>query len=611
GILILYFMILSVVFKVQGQDTYTEVYTYHDLEKEKIKEIYYIKDTISKILEGKYLSYYLNGKIESSGQFNKNEAIGVWEFYFETGSLKMKMEVLEDNTGAWKYYYENGNKSMEGLLKDGKRVGKWRHYYENGNLKSEGNFLNNKMEGPWHFYSEDGNLKGDIVYSGNKGSYKEYYANGDVKAEGPKSGLNNTGTWNYYHNKKNPDGSKIIQASGDYYNGKRTGDWEFFHLNGNISARGSYENNEPQGNWEYYYENGKLSSTGGFEEGLKNGDWSLFYPNGKLKGKGDFKSGTGEYREYYENGSIKIKGQLLNGKNEGDWSYYFPDGKLEGECTFTAGRGIYYGYYTDGTLKTKGLIVDDIRVGSWELYRRDGSLSGYYKPFFNDPAVSNDVLEPTSGVVPVKKGGIADYRFRSSKFSYFDSKINEYQGVIIGSNPILGFAGKIPFAMEFYMQERLGHEFEFEGLRVPFFQGEGSIPLDQVFSRGYSISLKQKFYNPHKKLGLWYFGHEIQFVNFGHFSKIEPPLIGGDPIKVSASEQRLLYNVIVGYRLMESTYQTGFTIDGFVGMGVGLRKFDVINDFSTAFDGLPQNRVPVLFRFGLNFGYNFSFGRWR
>src|SRR5258706_279895 len=65
-------------------------YTYHDAQKKNIKEAYQVKDTINNVLHGRYISYFLNSRIESKGQFVNNETTGIWEFYYETGRLKMR-----------------------------------------------------------------------------------------------------------------------------------------------------------------------------------------------------------------------------------------------------------------------------------------------------------------------------------------------------------------------------------------------------------------------------------------------------------------------------------------------------------------------------------------
>jgi antitoxin component YwqK of YwqJK toxin-antitoxin module len=59
--------------------------SYHDAEKKSLKEVYQVKDTIRNVLHGRYISYYLNGNVESKGLFSNNETNGVWEFFYETG----------------------------------------------------------------------------------------------------------------------------------------------------------------------------------------------------------------------------------------------------------------------------------------------------------------------------------------------------------------------------------------------------------------------------------------------------------------------------------------------------------------------------------------------
>ncbi len=91
--------------------------TYHDAAKKNLKEVFQVRDTINNTLHGRYISYFLNGNIESKGQFMNNETTGVWQFYFETGNLKMRGILRQNsNYGLWEYFYENGSKSMEGTI---------------------------------------------------------------------------------------------------------------------------------------------------------------------------------------------------------------------------------------------------------------------------------------------------------------------------------------------------------------------------------------------------------------------------------------------------------------------------------------------------------------
>ncbi|MDZ7648799.1 MAG: hypothetical protein U5K54_17385 [Cytophagales bacterium] len=111
-------------FYLQGLAQGIARYSYHDADKLNPKEIYHVKDTIQNILHGRYISYFLNGNMESKGQFVNNESSGVWEFYYETGNIKMRGILRQNsNYGVWEYFYENGQKSMEGTINNKLREG--------------------------------------------------------------------------------------------------------------------------------------------------------------------------------------------------------------------------------------------------------------------------------------------------------------------------------------------------------------------------------------------------------------------------------------------------------------------------------------------------------
>lgn len=569
-------------------------YTYHDADKKNLKEIFQVKDTLQNILHGRYISYFLNGNMESKGQFVNNETSGVWEFYYETGNIKMRGILRQNsNYGLWEYFYENGQKSMEGTILDKQREGLWKLYYESGDLKETGEYVNNKRNGLWKTYFEDGVLRGEIEYVDDHGRYTEYYHSGKVMAEGPKAGSRQVGLWRYYSE------AGILESEGEFAGGRKNGDWKNFYPSGKISSEGKYENDVPIGPWKYYFEDGTLSASGEFVGGKKNGYWNSFGPGGKLKSEITYQSGSGEYREYYPSGKLKVKGLIQNGKNQGHWLYYYEDGKQEGECEFLEGKGTYTGYYPSGALQTKGTLEDDLRVGTWELYEEDGKLSGYYKPIYEDNQLANQI----SALSRAQRQASQQSR---RGFSYFYPRYPEYRGVIIQGNPAFSFVGFMPFGIEFYNEERLGHEFEFEAIRKPFYTADSDVPLNDVFDRGYAIAVKQKFYNP-MRTGMWYFAHEIRFTNLSHFANIDFPQAPGNIITASSSEQRAEYGILLGSRLMQRNDGDGFTIDAFVGYGIGYRMFDVEPIYEEVFNSVNQNEFSQTFRFGLNFGYAFSF----
>jgi len=569
-------------------------YTYHDPEKKNLKEIYIVKDTIRNILHGKYISYFLNGNVESKGQFVNNETSGAWEFYYESGKLKMRGNLKQNsNHGLWEYFYESGLKSMEGTIENKKRVGIWKIYYESGELKETGEYIDNKRSGLWNTYFEDGTKRGEIEYTEDHGRYTEYYHSGKVFAEGPRAGSRNVGHWRYF----NENG--ILQSEGDYVNGKKEGEWKDYYSSGKISASGNYQNDVPVGTWKYFFEDGTVSSSGEYVGGKKNGYWSAYNPAGKLKSEITYNGGNGEYREYYPSGKLRLKGLIMDGMNQGLWKYYYEDGMLEGECEFDKGKGKYTGYYPSGSLQTKGAIENDLRVGTWELYEEDGKLSGYYKPVYDaDRNLANEIntiIKSQAKANASRKG-----------FYYFDSRYREYKGVIMQGNPLFSFVGSLPMGIEFYNEERLGHEFEFVAIRDPFFTSDAEVAKDQVFKRGYDIAVKQKFYNP-MKLGMWYFAHEIRFTNVSHFANIDFPQAPGNLFTANASEQRAEYGVLLGMRLMQNNRGDGFTMDANIGYGIGYRSFYAEPIFSEAFQSVDQDKFSHTFRVGLNFGYSISF----
>lgn len=569
--------------------------TYHDPAKKYIKEVYKVKDTIRNVLHGPYISYFMNGNIESKGNFSNNETAGVWEFFYETGSLKMRGMLKQSaNYGVWEYFYESGQKSMEGTINGRNREGIWTMYYENGNVKELGEYSGNRRNGLWRSYYEDGKtVRGEITYSDDFGRYIEYDQAGKVLSEGPRMGTRQVGHWRYY----SPlDGT--LQSEGDFENNKRNGEWINYYPSGNVASKGRYENDVPAGKWEYYFEDGNVSATGQYLGGQREGYWSSFSTSGEKESDATYVNGTGEYREYYKSGKLKTKGLIIDNHRHGHWEYYYETGRKEGEAEYDHGKGTYSGYYPDGTLQTKGQVEDEKRIGTWEIYERDGTLSGYYKPFYAEKNLGNEVAELAKKETVIK-------RVKGNRFDYFDVRSNEFRGVILGGNPALMFAGKFPVGAEFYSQERLGHEFEFTGIRDPFFEADSRVAADKPFQRGYAIAIKQKFYNK-ERVGMWYFGHEVRFTNLGHFVNVILPLTPMNTVTLSATDQRIQYGVLLGYRLMQRNDKRGFTMDMFASADAGYRSVDMRKEYRENFDNVDQSKFVASFHFGLNIGYVFS-----
>ena len=594
---------------VSGKQGFTR-HTYHDKEQRFLKESYQVRDTISNVPHGRYVSYYLNGKVESRGQFTNNETSGVWEFYYETGKIKMRGGLFRGaNHGMWEYFFENGQKSMEGIINGRDREGEWKTYYESGHLREIGSYVMNQRQGHWKTHFEDGTLKGEIDYTDDHGRYIEYYQSGKIRAEGPKAGSKSVGFWRYFAE----DGT--LQSDGEFKDGKKTGVWTNYYASGKVSARGALVSDEPSGQWEYWSEEGKPSSAGSYEKGKKTGKWTSWSPSGNITSETTYAGESGEYVEYHANGKIRVRGALKDEKREGRWEFFNTEGAREGVCDYKSGKGTYYGYFPSGTLQTKGLMDGDLKTGMWEIYESDGTLSGYYRPFYEDRKLSAEIAgmakkqqQVNAEAARTQVNSSATKKAAAKRHTgYFTRRYNEAQGIIFGTNPLWLAAGQLPLAIEFYLQERLGHEFEFIGIRDPFFIQDNEVAPGRRFERGYSIAIKQKFYNP-LNVGMWYFGHEVRFTNLGHFVNevVNSPTPGPTLFTFNATEQQIAWGALLGYRLARKRGASGLTVDAFVSADIGYRSFVVDEGNAEYFASLPQHSFATTFHVGVNVGNIFS-----
>jgi hypothetical protein len=68
------------------------------------------------------------------------------------------------------------------------------------------------------------------------------------------------------------DGS--LSSVGEYVNGHKTGEWNYYLRNGRLKARGCYRDGKMTGAWTWHRENGALMQTGSFADDTKVGSGS-------------------------------------------------------------------------------------------------------------------------------------------------------------------------------------------------------------------------------------------------------------------------------------------------------------------------------------------------
>ncbi len=578
---------------------------YHDGEQS-ISEIYHVKDTSAYVMDGEYTAYHANGKIKTHGSYQNNQAIGIWKYYFENGALKMQGDLQPDqNQGFWEYYFENGQKSMEGILKEGARQGEWKFYFEQGGVKSIGKFLDGSRNGKWDYFYEDGTLKADAIYENNKGRYTEYFRSGSIKSKGINNKGKSEGLWYFYYENKNQ------KAVGKYKNGLKTGLWKYYHESGKPASQGNYKEGKTDGKWTYFHENGIISAEGNESEGVKDGFWKLYHKSGVFKGESTFMQGEGPYKEYYESGNLKIEGYIKNEKNNGKWLYYYEDGNLEGESDFVDGVGEFKGYYKDQKIRMEGTIKDGLNVGVWKLYKPNGKLAGYYTTVYNEDGVAKYAMVKNDTIIQQEQEEyvIPEFLFKNRKVRYFQPKIHEFKGLIIGTNPFAVAFGSFPVSIEYYMQERLGYELLFNYIRNPFFSSDAVVPFNDIYKRGGAFRFRQKFYQADREMGMLYFGHEVSYTKLKHAVNIEDVNLPNGSFSIDANESTYEYAIIIGNRMMKYAGKTGVTLDMHVGIGLGYRvyneNFPAEAGFIALFKDVSKSKLSVPLRLGFNLGYAF------
>jgi len=110
------------------------------------------------IWNGRYISYYNNGKIKYWGNYSGARKEGLWKSFRSNGQI-----IFEGNyknglkDGQWNFYHLFGSNLQECTnYKNGKKNGRHQSFWGDGNLRQKGSYKNGKPAGLWIFYDTDG-----------------------------------------------------------------------------------------------------------------------------------------------------------------------------------------------------------------------------------------------------------------------------------------------------------------------------------------------------------------------------------------------------------------------------------------------------------------------
>jgi len=131
------------ILKKNYSSSFAKLYKEEELERK--NNLYYEKKT-NKLVMGKLVYYYKNGKLRSEYEIKDGIPHGRVAFYYENGKLSRELTKVKGvNEGVYRSYYDTGELKIKGVLKNGKLLGKFKSYYKSGKLESEATYKGEKL----------------------------------------------------------------------------------------------------------------------------------------------------------------------------------------------------------------------------------------------------------------------------------------------------------------------------------------------------------------------------------------------------------------------------------------------------------------------------------
>ncbi len=135
---------------------------------------------------------------------------------------------------------------------------------------------------------------------------------------------------------------------------------DYYLPSNTIQMKGSYLSDSMEvkdGKFDYFYDNGKLDRYGNYKNNKRTGEWSYFHKNGEDAGHklyDNLGSKTGDWISYYKNGTTYYEGAYLNDKKNGIWKWYYKVGRPSSIEEYVEGELKKVQFYTIGGTKQKG-----------------------------------------------------------------------------------------------------------------------------------------------------------------------------------------------------------------------------------------------------------------
>jgi antitoxin component YwqK of YwqJK toxin-antitoxin module/Tfp pilus assembly protein PilF len=252
-------------------------------------------------LDGPYKHFYFDGSAQAEQYFKKGVRDSIFKTFYYGGKISQAgMYKMGDRTGTWKFYHEDGTLSRVEEYRSGKLNGKRIYYFSNGKPESEVTYENGERRGLYKKYTEDGmlvyqmNFDDDLPvgysYLGKNnelvpeipmprgcGKFKPLFPNGKVAIEATYIDGSQHGTYKYYH----PNGKLLLENTENY--GNSEGILKEYYADGTQRSIFNYLHDNIHGNYKQFNAKGILVEEGNDYNGDYHGEVRYFDDNGKLK----------------------------------------------------------------------------------------------------------------------------------------------------------------------------------------------------------------------------------------------------------------------------------------------------------------------------------------
>jgi antitoxin component YwqK of YwqJK toxin-antitoxin module len=188
-------------------------------------------------------------------------------------------------------------------LKADELEGECTWFFPTGDRHEVSHYHAGRLEGKRLEYNRDGELVKDEDYLGGRPTATELTFDdaGQKKMRGNYY-LAGPLTSTHFDWMRGDLATTVIK---DFASDVRTGQWTWWHSNGQPQLEGHYEEDVPTGTFTWWYPNGQKQRQGSYVEGVQSGKWSWWFATGQKQIEGVYVAGevVGQWQYWAEDGT--------------------------------------------------------------------------------------------------------------------------------------------------------------------------------------------------------------------------------------------------------------------------------------------------------------------